>query len=108
MKEGYIGITRDFDKRIQTHSKYTKYAHIKNRIDSGAIATILYENLTKEQAEHIERIHRPEENIGWNIAKGGNIPPSRNGRVSPKPLLKGDNRTDKQKAGSKLRSKKLS
>ena len=107
MVEGYIGITGDFDTRIKTHSKYTKYAHIKNRIDSGAIATILYENLTKVEAENLELIHRPEENIGWNIAKGGNIPPSRKGKVSPNTLLEGDSRTDKQKAGTKSRSEKL-
>lgn len=105
--EGYIGITSDFSKRIQTHSKYTKYAHIKNRIDSGAIATILQENLTKEQAESLEASYRPEENVGWNIAKGGNIPPSRKGKVSPKSVLKGDERTDKQKEGSIKQSAKL-
>lgn len=99
--EGYIGITSDFSKRIKTHSKYTKYAHIKNRIESGAIATILQENLTKEQAEVLEASYRPEENIGWNIAKGGNIPPSRKGKVSPKALLTGNDRTDKQQAASK-------
>jgi len=106
--EGYIGITSDFSKRIQTHSKYTKYAHIKNRINSGAIASILHENLTKEQAESLEAKYRPEENIGWNLAKGGNIPPSRVGKVSPNTLLTGDDRTDKQKLGSKSRSKKIS
>jgi predicted GIY-YIG superfamily endonuclease len=98
--EGYIGITSDFSKRIQTHSRYTKYAHIKNRIDSGAIATILQENLTKEQAESLETQYRPEENIGWNIAKGGNIPPSRKGKVSPKALLTGNARTENQKLAS--------
>lgn len=98
--EGYIGITSDFSTRIQTHSRYTKYAHIKNRINSGAISTILQENLTKEQAESLEESYRPEENIGWNIAKGGNIPPSRLGKVSPKALLTGDDRTDKQKLAS--------
>ena len=94
--EGYIGITSKFSQRILTHSKYSKYAHIKNRIDSGAIATILQENLTKEQAESLEATYRPEESIGWNIAKGGNIPPSRTGKVSPKSLLKGDDRTQNQ------------
>jgi predicted GIY-YIG superfamily endonuclease len=95
--EGYIGITSDFSKRIQTHSRYTKYAHVKNRIDSGAIATILQENLTKELAEALEAKYRPDENIGWNIARGGNIPPSRKGKVSPKAALKGDDRTEAQK-----------
>lgn len=99
--EGYIGITSDFSKRIQTHSKYTRYAHIKNRIESGAVATILQENLTKEQAESLEAKYRPEENIGWNIAKGGNIPPSRKGKVSPKTKLLGEDRTERQKESSK-------
>jgi hypothetical protein len=107
MLEGYVGITSDFSKRIQTHSKYTKYAHIKNRIDSGAIATILYDSLTKVEAENLEWLHRPEENIGWNIAKGGNIPPSRKGKVSPKAKLTGDNRTEKQKQGSIKQAAKL-
>ena len=107
MLEGYVGITSDFDARIQTHSKYTKYAHIKNRIDSGAIATIIYENLSKEQAENLEWLHRPEENIGWNIAKGGNIPPSRKGKVAAKCLLKGVDRTDKQKQGSIKQASKV-
>jgi hypothetical protein len=105
--EGYIGISSDFNTRIKTHSRYTKYAHIKNRIDSGAIATILQENLTKEQAESLEYKYRPEENIGWNIAKGGNIPPSRKGKVSAKCLLTGNMRTEKQKAGSIKQSEKM-
>lgn len=107
MTEGYIGITSDFTKRIKTHSTYSKYAHVKNRIDSGAISTILHENLTKCQAENLEMVHRPEENIGWNIAKGGNIPPSRKGKVSPKALLKGTDRTENQKQGSIKQAFKL-
>jgi predicted GIY-YIG superfamily endonuclease len=105
--EGYIGITSDFSKRIQTHSRYTKYAHVKNRIDSGAIATILQENLTKEQAESLEMQYRPEENIGWNIAKGGNIPPSRAGKVSPKVILTGDARTENQKLAAEKHSTRM-
>lgn len=105
--EGYIGITSDFSKRIQTHSRYTKYAHIKNRIDSGAIATILQENLTKKQAEALEAKYRPDENIGWNIAKGGNIPPSRKGKVSPKAALKGDDRTEAQKLAAIKHANKM-
>lgn len=105
--DGYIGITSDFTKRMQTHSTYTKYAHVKNRIKAGAIATILHENLSKEQAELLEEQYRPKENIGWNIAKGGNIPPSRRGKVSPKTVLKGNDRTEKQKRASKVRSEKM-
>lgn len=105
--EGYIGITSDFSKRIQTHSRYTKYAHIKNRIDSGAIVTILQENLSKEQAESLEAQYRPVENIGWNLAKGGNIPPSRAGKVSPKARLTGDDRTESQKIAAEKHSARM-
>lgn len=105
--EGYIGITSDFSKRMKTHAKYTKYAHIKNRIESGAIATILQENLTKEQAESLEASYRPEENIGWNIAKGGNVPPSRVGKISPKAALTGSERTDSQKQAAEKHSSRM-
>jgi predicted GIY-YIG superfamily endonuclease len=107
MIDGYVGITSDFDRRIKTHSKNKKYAHVKNRIDSGAIVTVLHENLTKEQAENLEFVHRPQENIGWNLAKGGNIPPSRKGKISPKVLLTGENRTEKQKLGDASQAAKM-
>jgi predicted GIY-YIG superfamily endonuclease len=94
--EGYIGITSDFSSRMATHSKYAKYKHIYNRIQSGAIPEILWRDLSKEEAERLEEQMRPNENIGWNLAKGGNIPPSRKGKVSAKSLLKGDDRTENQ------------
>jgi predicted GIY-YIG superfamily endonuclease len=105
--EGYIGITSDFNTRMITHSKYAKYKHIYNRIQSGAIPEVLWRNLTKEEAELLEARMRPTENIGWNLAAGGNIPPSRAGKVSPKSLLTGNNRTDRQKEGSIKQAAKL-
>ena len=105
--EGYIGITSDFNTRMTTHSKYAKYKHIYNRIQSGAVADVLIKDLSKEQAELLESEMRPAENIGWNLAAGGNIPPSRNGKVSPKSLLTGSDRTDRQKEGSIKQAAKL-
>jgi hypothetical protein len=67
----------------------------------------LQENLTEKQARLIEENYRPTENIGWNINKGGDLPPSRKGKISPKSLLKGNNRTEKQKQGSIKRSEKI-
>lgn len=105
--EGYIGITSDLDRRIVEHTNYTKYAHIKNRIASGAIFTIIHSSLTKQQAEELEKQYRPEENIGWNIAKGGNIPPSRKNKISPKVLLTGDDRTESQRLSAHKHSERM-
>lgn len=99
--EGYIGITSDFESRITTHSKYAKYKHIYNRMQSGAIPEVLWKNLTKEEAELLEARMRPTENIGWNLAAGGNIPPSRAGKVSLGTLLTGDDRTPAQKESAR-------
>jgi len=105
--EGYIGITSDFANRMATHSKYAKYKHIYNRIQSGAVSEILRENLTKEEAELLEAKVRPTENIGWNLAAGGNIPPSRKGKVSPKTLLTGEDRSTKQSMASLNHSSRM-
>ena len=105
--EGYIGITKNFDQRVKTHSKYTKYKHIKNRIDSGAIIDVLVENLTEESAKTLEEQYRPHDNIGWNLTKGGGIPPSRVGKVSAKSLLVGDDRTEAQKEAAKKHKERM-
>ena len=39
------------------------------------VCGILCENLSEKEALTIERSYRPEENIGWNHAKGGGKPP---------------------------------
>lgn len=105
--DGYVGITKNFDDRIKSHKTNKKHKHIKNRLDSGAIVKILAEGLTKEEAEKLEFNYRPKENIGWNLAVGGNIPPSRKGKISPKVLLLGHERTDKQKLAAKNHSERM-
>lgn len=107
LSEGYIGITKNFDQRVKTHSKYTKYKHIKNRIDSGAIVNVLVDNLTEESAKTLEEQYRPQDNIGWNLTKGGGIPPSRVGRASAKSLLVGDARTEAQKEAAKKHKERM-
>ena len=67
----------------------------------------LHENLTKEQARLMEESYRPIENIGWNINKGGDLPPSRKGKTSVKSKLKGDERTEKQKLAAQKHSERM-
>jgi hypothetical protein len=109
LKEGYIGLTsQTIEKRFMDHKSNKKNKLLANRCKKENVEIIcLQENLTEDQAKLIEENYRPTENIGWNINKGGDLPPSRKGKISPKSLLKGDNRTEKQKQGSIKRSEKI-
>jgi hypothetical protein len=108
-KHGYIGITKQsLDERFSDHKNNHKNKHLKNRCRQSTTTIFsLFENLSREEAQKLESQYRPEENIGWNIAKGGDIPPSRKGKVSKKSLLKGENRTPEQIKGHKLQSEAM-
>lgn len=84
MSDGYIGVSKDAQKRW----KYGHYWSQKNnRHDnpkfSNAIAKHGWENLVKEiivigseeYCYEIEKALRPNEKIGWNLAIGGGKPP---------------------------------
>ena len=107
--DGYIGITSQLiEKRFNDHKHNNKNKHLKNRCRQESVEIVcLFDNLEQQQARLLEEKYRPIENIGWNINKGGDLPPSRKGKPSPKSLLKGDDRTEKQKQGSKRRSEKI-
>jgi predicted GIY-YIG superfamily endonuclease len=109
LAEGYIGITsQSIQKRFNDHKYNNKNKHLKNRCLTKDVEIVcLLDNLGKEEARHQEFLYRPKENIGWNINKGGDLPPSRKNKVSPKSLLVGENRTEKQKKGSKKRAEKI-
>ena len=106
MTEGYIGITsQSLNKRFRDHRYNSKNKHLSNRCkQNDTIIVCLHENLSKLEAEILEEKYRPFENIGWNINKGGNLPPSRKGKISSSTLLTGQNRTEKQKQASQKHS----
>ena len=78
-RQGYIGVSKNFNIRFTQHSKCTQNQHFK-----FAIQKYGWDNLVKTQiliAEKdycldIERKLRPVDNIGWNITAGGGKPPS--------------------------------
>lgn len=109
LQEGYIGLTsQEIEKRFCDHKHNNKNKLLKNRCRKENVQIIcLHDNLDKEQAKTLEEQYRPKENIGWNINKGGDLPPSRKGKISTGSLLKGNDRTEKQKQGSIKRSEKI-
>jgi predicted GIY-YIG superfamily endonuclease len=107
--EGYIGITsQSIEKRFTDHKSNRKNKLLANRCKKENVDIVcLHENLTKEEAKLLEEQYRPLENIGWNINKGGDLPPSRKGKISPKSTLIGNKRTEKQKEASQKHSKRM-
>jgi predicted GIY-YIG superfamily endonuclease len=82
---GYIGITKNPELRFSQHGWKRKNTnkHLRNAIvkyKDSIKFVILADGLDYEAACLLEEMLRPEENMGWNIAKGGSVPPSPKGK----------------------------
>lgn len=82
--QGYVGITgRCPHQRLAEHKKGRTRVSSAIRSHSDIILTVLYDKISKEEAVSIERLYRPDDNIGWNLTCGGNVPPSNKGKFRP-------------------------
>jgi hypothetical protein len=75
LSEGYVGVSSNIEKRLLSHKKSNHRVGKAIRKYNDIVCGILCENLSEKEALTIERSYRPEENIGWNHAKGGGKPP---------------------------------
>ncbi len=75
LSEGYVGVSSNIEKRLMSHKKSKHRVGKAIRKYNVIVCGILCENLSEKEALTIERSYRPEENIGWNHAKGGGKPP---------------------------------
>lgn len=81
--QGYVGVSKNVEKRWYDHKTYTENAHLKN-----AITKYGWDNLVKEvvliadddYCLDIEAKLRSTNQLGWNIVKGGGMPPSSLGK----------------------------
>lgn len=75
--EGYVGITRNFKERMKAHKKNKKKQPIVDAIKKygweNIQKTILVNTLTLNEALYLEAYYRPNEGIGWNCQKGGEL-----------------------------------
>ena len=107
--EGYVGLTsQTIEERLSEHKHNKKNKLLSNRCRKETVQTIcLHDNLSETEAKILEEKYRPFENIGWNINKGGDLPPSRKGKVGKKTLLIGEQRTEKQKQSATKHSQRM-
>lgn len=80
--DGYIGITSNIQQRWKMHKRLQSgNSHLERslKLYNDIIFEELFEG-TREHCEEIEFYLRPNKNMGWNFAEGGNIPPCTKGR----------------------------
>ena len=76
--QGYIGVTNNFEKRMENHKNRPSNTYLKNIIGKYG-----WDNLVKEIVLIADKVYclmieaqlRDKKTIGWNIAIGGGVPP---------------------------------
>jgi hypothetical protein len=89
LNSGYIGISKNTIMRFAQHGwKYKKSnAHLRHALakyGNKVKFSIVASELDYEAAALAEMMLRPQPNIGWNIAAGGDVPPSPKGKLRSK------------------------
>lgn len=73
--KGYIGVSKSVIKRFEEHKKGTNM-HLKYALEKyNDIIMYVISKGTQEEVLSQELLLRPEDDIGWNIVKGGGYPP---------------------------------
>lgn len=78
--EGYVGVTNDVKRRLGAHKRggNSHLSNAFNKYNSDVVCDVILKG-GSEYCLMIEAILRPNDNIGWNIAKGGGMPPNQSG-----------------------------
>lgn len=77
--EGYIGVSKNVEKRWNDHFNSPKNKHLKNAISKYGLDVLVKTIVIVGEEKYcydLESKLRPNKKIGWNIAEGGKKPPS--------------------------------
>lgn len=113
LDQGYVGISLNPKGRWAEHKRRKENPHLTNAIEKYDVKyTILSVHDTIEEALWQEFTLRPFDRVGWNIVKGGGIPPSMGGwnkgqKTSEKTRLKQSSARKGRFGGTKHPNSKL-
>jgi len=75
---GYVGVSNNVERRFSEHQKQKENSHLHNAVKKYGFEHLVKSVLIIADMDYcleVESRLRPEVNIGWNLAKGGGIPP---------------------------------
>lgn len=87
LTQGYIGISKEPEKRFKAHISNTapvgskQLRYMDDTYKASLVHTILNSVATLEEAQAEELRLRPTANIGWNVKRGGGTTPDCSGRT---------------------------
>jgi group I intron endonuclease len=90
LRQGYVGISKRFERRIWEHLKLTQNRYLKNAINKYGWNNLVKEKVLIGKEDYcleIEAKLRPADKIGWNLVKGGNKPPVNRWNAGTKGLM---------------------
>jgi group I intron endonuclease len=90
LRDGYVGVSKRFQRRIMEHEKITQNKHLKNAVNKYGWDNLIKEKILIGKEDYcleIESKLRPTDNIGWNLIKGGNKPPITRWNLGTKGLV---------------------
>lgn len=88
LKEGYIGITKDPDRRFSEHKRGGCNPHLDRALSKyDDVEITLISEGTRDEMLRMEAWLRPLEKTAWNIAAGGGNPPDPTGRPRTKETI---------------------
>ena len=104
--QGYVGVTNNFTSRMTDHKRGGENAHFRNAINKYGWDNLVKEIIViaeKDYCLDLETKLRPTNEIGWNLVKGGGIPPSFLGKKrSESNILKLKNRVFSEETKQKM------
>jgi group I intron endonuclease len=106
MSEGYVGITRNFKDRMRFHKMLKCNVYLANAIKKYGWDNLVKEVILvadKDYCIDIETKLRNTDKIGWNLTKGGGLPPIGKGK-----FIKGQSSWNKGISPSDATKKKIS
>ena len=78
LSQGYIGISKRFERRLQEHLMFSQNRYLRNAINKYGWDNLIKEKVLIAKEDYcleIESRLRPADKIGWNLTMGGSRPP---------------------------------
>lgn len=80
LTKGYIGISEQPERRWKEHQRSTNQ-HLKRALEKyNDIQMVIITKGNEDEMKRMEEYLRPRNKIGWNLVKGGGLPPVMKGK----------------------------